>query len=113
MMVRHRSLQALLLLKKIDEAHRLRSESDGVLEEANTPAQLETSGEVFFTDLDLSDTPEVTAQFTSVEPVAGSGFTLTPEQKVAFTNALTVQQSAGNANNGGATWTFASRSDQG
>ncbi|MEE2863772.1 MAG: VCBS domain-containing protein [Pseudomonadota bacterium] len=80
---------------------------DGVLEEANTPAQLETSGEVFFTDLDLSDTPEVTAQFTSVEPVAGSGFTLTPEQKVAFTNALTVQQSAGNANNGGATWTFA------
>ena len=80
---------------------------DGVLEEANTPAQLETSGEVLFTDLDLSDTPEVTAQFTSVEPVAGSGFALTPEQKVAFTNALTVQQSAGNANNGGATWTFA------
>nr|MEC9420930.1 VCBS domain-containing protein [Pseudomonadota bacterium] len=80
---------------------------DGVLEEANTPAQLETSGEVFFTDLDLSDTPEVTAQFTSVEPVAGSGFTLTEGQKLAFTNALTVQQSAGNANNGGATWTFA------
>ncbi len=80
---------------------------DGVLEEANTPAQLETSGEVLFTDLDLSDTPEVTAQFTSVEPVAGSGFTLTEGQKLAFTNALTVQQSAGNANNGGATWTFA------
>ncbi len=70
---------------------------DGVLEEANTPAQLETSGEVLFTDLDLSDTPEVTAQFTSVEPVAGSGFTLTEGQKLAFTNALTVQQSAGNA----------------
>ncbi|MEE4014683.1 VCBS domain-containing protein [Roseibium sp. FZY0029] len=80
---------------------------EGVIEEANTPAELETSGEVFFTDLDLSDTPEVTAQFTSVEPVAGSGFTLTEDQKVAFANALTVQQTSGNANNGSATWTFA------
>ncbi|TYC68958.1 hypothetical protein FMN63_09965 [Stappia sp. BW2] len=80
---------------------------EGALEEANTPAQLETSGEVSFADLDLSDTPEVTAQFTSVKPVEGSGFALTEAQALAFQSALTVQQPAGSGNNGTATWTFA------
>ncbi|WP_417688162.1 VCBS domain-containing protein [Roseibium sp.] len=79
---------------------------DGAVTEENSPATLMDTGIVSFADLDLSDTPVVTAEYCAVEPVGG-GFTLTPAQKSAFENALTVQQGVGNTNTGTATWTFA------
>ncbi|MES0879523.1 VCBS domain-containing protein [Roseibium sp. SCP14] len=78
----------------------------GAVEEANDPAMLEDTGTISFTDLDLTDRPVVTSEFTSVEPV-GDGFVLTEDQKAAFTTAFKTDANGGNTNNGSATWTFA------
>jgi VCBS repeat-containing protein len=74
------------------------------------------TGDVIFTDVDLTDRPIVSAALSSTQPFKyldahGNDITatLTAEQKAAIAAVevpLTVVQAAGNANNGAATWTY-------
>ena len=74
------------------------------------------SGTVTFADVDLTDRPVVTAAISTTDPfryydAEGNDITatLTPEQRAAILAVevpLTVVQTAGNTNNGTATWTY-------
>jgi VCBS repeat-containing protein len=69
------------------------------------------SGTVTFTDVDLTDRPVASAAFTSFTCTDASHhpLTLTPQQLadvVAVEVPLSVTQTAGNSNNGSATWTY-------
>ncbi|KRR12640.1 VCBS domain-containing protein, partial [Bradyrhizobium valentinum] len=99
--------------------------SDGFAELSNTSQPNPTgsnalhvaSGTIKFTDVDLTDRPVASAAFTSytywsaafADPNQISvrvGFTLTAAQLDAVDAALTVVQTAGNTNNGSASWTY-------
>ena len=76
---------------------------------SNTPDTV--SGTISFADVDLTDRPLVTAAFKSFSytDAAHAALTLTAEQQAAVAAVevpLTVTQTAGNTNNGSASWTY-------
>ncbi len=69
------------------------------------------SGTISFTDVDLTDRPVASAEFTSFTytDALGCALTLTPLQEAdvaAVAVPLSVTQTPGNTNNGSATWTY-------
>ncbi|KID12314.1 hypothetical protein P279_29100, partial [Rhodobacteraceae bacterium PD-2] len=70
---------------------------------SETEMGAEASGTITFTDVDLSDRPEVTTEFTSAIYSAG---TLEPEQQTALAAALTLTPDTENANDGSVGWAY-------
>ncbi|MDT3685581.1 MAG: VCBS domain-containing protein [Pseudorhodoplanes sp.] len=77
--------------------------------QSESEAGVSAAGTICFTDVDLSDRPEVKAAFTSASYKAADGETglsLTPGQLAALTPLLVLSANGTNANNGTVNWTY-------
>jgi VCBS repeat-containing protein len=92
----------------VNDAPEITVADDGAANETESGAS--TTGSIVFKDVDLNDTPQVTAAFKSAAYKAADGntsLTLTNAQLLGLATALTITPDAGNANDGEATWSYA------
>ena len=92
----------------VNDAPEITVADDGAANETESGAS--TTGSIVFKDVDFNDTPQVTAAFKSAAYKAADGntsLTLTTAQLVGLATALTITPDAGNANDGEATWSYA------
>jgi VCBS repeat-containing protein len=96
----------------IDAAHTTATGAVAELQNTTGSSAIDSaSGNVAFTDPDLTDRPTATIDSSSHETVtyqdaSGHTYTLTPAQILAFEGALQITPEAGNTNAGSIDWTY-------